>query len=200
MTLGKQAVLDAVNDLEQYRHDPAMKSCYEQALRERIAEYENSSADGVPDCQWHLAVMKAMAANALGNIDEAITYDQESLKYAFSEEHRAVSCNNLSDGYRRVGRFADAESEGRKAYALWPSHGGIICNLALALAKNGKRLEATKILAALIESSDLDNPRDIVAAHVRYEEELQELLPLLAEEFDQEKGTDDEREAPVTGN
>jgi tetratricopeptide (TPR) repeat protein len=129
--------------------------------------------------------MKGMVANSLGNREEAGAYEFESLQHVCGDtEKEAISHNNLCDTYRSLGHYADAESEGLRAYRLWPSHAGIVCNFALALAKNRKKREAAQILGTLIADSDMGDPRSIVVAHVRHEQELQEILSLLADAYD----------------
>lgn len=180
MTPGKQAVLDAVNSLEEVRDKPSLLEERKVALRLRMSEYESSKADGVEDWEWHVPIMLGMGHGALGNFPEAIRLVQSSLDAAgISAQQTAISYNNLSDHYRRSGQIDDAVRAGQQAFDLWPTHGGIVCNFAMALARSGKIETAAQIVDELVQNVDPSNRRSVIAAHIRNEVELQEFLQMI---------------------
>lgn len=177
----KQAVLDAVNEYEYCRRTPDRLPESERKLRARLREFEEQFPADFPFRHWHIRIMQGMVASTLGDFDAAIKLDQESLLAAGSDEQRAISYLNLSEDYRYAGRYNESVDFGLEAYRLNPAHKGLVCNLALALAKAGRRDDAKNILSVFLKDYSVDDPRDLFAAYVRYSEEMQELLDLRAE-------------------
>lgn len=174
----KMAVLNTGNRLEALE-DEASDADRNQVLK-AMREFRASQADGLPNPEWQVSIMDGIGYGALRDYERAIAAVEASLTYAVTDQLRGISYNNLSHNLRRSGRTAEAEAAARDAVLLLPKHGGVLCNLALALLRNGKRDEALGVAALLIEISDIEDERTILAAHLKHEAEMRELLELFA--------------------
>src|SRR5438874_904947 len=81
----KQAVLDGVNDYEEHRNaPPETRLRLEHELRRRLAVFQAEFPTDYPFRGWHERIMKAMVISTLGEYEEAIELDRQSLDYAGS--------------------------------------------------------------------------------------------------------------------
>ena len=183
----KLAIFKLYTRMEQHRKDPEAFANLMRELDQRVQEFRDNKAYGLPNPDWQVKNMEATAAGAKGDCGEAIRLDIEALENAKSDEERAISHNNLSDSYRRVGNFEMAVTHGRQACRIWPDHGGIVCNFGLALLKSGCFDEAVDVLDKWLHEANPDNPKDIITAHVRHEVELREMLEILQFVVDREE-------------
>ncbi|MCA9310847.1 MAG: tetratricopeptide repeat protein [Phycisphaerales bacterium] len=176
----QRAITALIND---YHQAVANRDAGEQAeLRRRILtqleEFDATAGDGHAYPDWVRPVMRANALAAFGELDEAIRWETRGAAAAEIDMHKAISANNLSDHFRRLGDHAQAIACAREAYQLWPENDGIIVNLALALYKAGQKTAAGAILTRLAAVSPPGDDRSILDAHLRFEEELREMHDL----------------------
>ncbi len=110
---------------------------------------------------------RGVAEENLKLFDAAIASQERCLALA---PDMADACGNLSNLYRRKGRFAESESMARKALALGAAKGDALNCLGLALAKQGKFDEARKTFQDAHRAAP-DNP-DILFNHANLETEV----------------------------
>lgn len=144
----------------------------------RLDDFDACDGDGHVYPAWIRPVMRANAHGAFGELEEAIRYELRGAEHAEIDMHKAISANNLSDHYRRRGELALAVQHAERAHGLWPENEGVIVNLALALFKSGRRADAGRIIEKLGSLSSLESPQDILAAHLRFEDEMCEMAEL----------------------
>lgn len=158
--------------------DDEARSHLREAILTKLDEFDASAGDGHAYPDWIRPVMRANAHGAFAELDEAIRYELEGERHAELDMHKAISANNLSDHYRRLADFERAIAYAERAHNLWPENEGIIVNLALALFHAGRKKDAGQIIAKLSELASLEDPRDILAAHLRFEDEMCEMAEL----------------------
>lgn len=176
-----QRVITAmINDYHQAvaDKDTSAQARLRKAILAKLDEFDATGGDGHQYPDWIRPVMRANAHGAFGELEKAVEYELEGARHAQIDMHKAISANNLSDHYRRLGRMQDAVREAERAFELWPENDGIIVNLALALYKAGRREDAGRIIDRLSRISDLNDPRNILAAHLRFEQEMNEMRDL----------------------
>lgn len=145
------------------------------SILDKLAEFDATEGDGHRYPGWVRPVMRANAHAAFGELDEAIRYELRGAEHAELDMHKAISANNLSDHYRRRGDHARAIEQAERAFRLWPENEGVIVNLAMALYHAGRKQDAGRIVRKLSELGDVADPRNVLAAHLRFEEELREM-------------------------
>lgn len=158
--------------------DEEARSHLREAILTKLDEFDASAGDGHTYPDWIRPVMRANAHGAFAELDEAVHFELEGERHAEIDMHKAISANNLSDHYRRLGQLDDAIACAERAHRLWPENEGIIVNLALALFHAGRKRDAGRIIAKLGELASLEDPRDILAAHLRFEDEMCEMAEL----------------------
>ncbi len=153
--------------------DDEKKKLHDEILR----DLDSYDGDGSEWLKWN---MIATGHSTLGNIEKAVEIDEnQCIKFALEEPEEkeknrklSVTYNNLCDGYRRL-RNADKAIEcGMKALHYDDNNEGIWKNYALALIYGGKEDEGIQILKKLRELSNWDEISSILAAAVRYEQDL----------------------------
>lgn len=145
------------------------------SISDKLAEFDRTAGDGHQYPDWVRPVMRANAHAAFGELDDAIRHELRGSEHAVLDMHKAISANNLSDHYRRKGDHARAIDHAQRAFSLWPENEGVIVNLAMALYHAGRRQDAGRIVRKLAELGDVADPRNVLAAHLRFEEELREM-------------------------
>jgi tetratricopeptide (TPR) repeat protein len=152
-------------------------------ILERLDDFDACDGDGHAYPRWIRPVMRANALSAFGEFGEAIRLERAGAEHAEIPMHQAISANNLSDHHRKRGELDEAIEHARRAHELWPDNEGVIVNLALALFLSGRERDAGSIIRELGRLASLEDPRDILAAHLRFEDEMAEMaeLPEVAE-------------------
>ena len=158
--------------------DDEARSHLREAILTKLDEFDASGGDGHAYPDWIRPVMRANAHGAFGELDEALHFEKEGERYAKLDMHKAISANNLSDHSRRLGDYPRAVAYAEHAHELWPENEGIIVNLAQALFQSGRKKDAGRIIAKLGELASLEDPRDILAAHLRFDDEMCEMAEL----------------------
>lgn len=171
------ALINAYHQAESENDEEARLSLRQTILR-RLDDFDAANADGHEYPHWVRPVMRANAHGAFGELDEALRFEHEGERHAQIDMHKAISANNLSDHYRRLGASPKAIAYAERAHDLWPENEGMIVNLALALFQAGRKTDAGRIVAKLAELSSLEDPHDILAAHLRFEDEMCEMAEL----------------------
>lgn len=146
-----------------------------QSIMDKLDAFDRCDGDGHQYPNWVRPVMRANAHAAFGELQQAIRYELQGAEHAELDMHKAISANNLSDHYRRLGDHTRAIEQARRAFALWPENEGVIVNLAMALYHAGLKREAGQMVEKLAELGDVADPRNVLAAHLRFEEELREM-------------------------
>ncbi len=149
-----------------------------RSILDRLDEFDASGGDGHAYPAWVRPVLRANAHSAFGELEEAIRLDTIGLRHAEIPMHEAISLNNLSDHCRKLGRLDEAIDHARRAHQLWPDNEGVIVNLALALFLAGRKRDAGRIIDELARLASLEDPKDILAAHLRFEDEMAEMAEL----------------------
>ena len=158
--------------------DSEARAHLRRTILSRLDDFDACEADGHAYPAWIRAVLRANAHGAFGELDEALHWEREGAEHAEIDMHRAISANNLSDHFRRLGEFARAIDHAARAHELWPENEGIIVNLALALFQADRKTDAGRIIAKLGDLASLEDPRDVLAAHLRFEDEMCEMAEL----------------------
>ncbi len=149
-----------------------------ESILARLDDFDACDGDGHAYPQWIRPVMRANAHGAFGELDEAIRHELRGAEHAELDMHKAISANNLSDHHRRLDRLDLAISYAQRAHELWPENEGVIVNLALALFRAGRTSDAGRIIAKLGALASLEDPKDVLAAHLRFEDEMCEMAAL----------------------
>lgn len=145
------------------------------SIMEKLDAFDATRGDGHVYPDWVRPVMRANAHAAFGELQEAIRYELRGAEHAELDMHKAISANNLSDHYRRLGDYPRAIEQAERAFGLWPENEGVIVNLAMALYHAGRKQDAGRMVEKLAELGDVQDPRNVLAAHLRFEEELREM-------------------------
>ena len=173
----QRAITALINDYHQAvaADDSKARDELRRTILTQLEEFDATNGDGHAYPDWILPVMRANAFAAFGELEDAIRYETAGAERAEIDMHRAISANNLSDHMRRLGAYEEAIAYARDAYTLWPENDGIIVNLALALYKAGQKEAAGLIIDRLAAVSSPNDDRSILAAHLRFEEEMREM-------------------------
>lgn len=158
--------------------DEEARLALRQSILNRLDDFDAANADGHEYPDWIRPVLRANAHGAFGELDQALRFEHEGERHAQLDMHKAISANNLSDHYRRLGNFPQAIDHAEFAHKLWSDNEGMIVNLALALFQADRKRDAGKIIAKLGELASLEDPHDILAAHLRFEDEMCEMAEL----------------------
>ncbi|MEQ8850682.1 MAG: hypothetical protein RIB32_02755 [Phycisphaerales bacterium] len=185
----QRAITALINDYHQAvaDRDEARQEDVRSSILTQLEAFDACDGDGHAYPDWIRPVMRANALAAFGDLDEAVAYELEGAMHAELDMHKAISANNLSDHYRRLGRHEQAVEQAALAYDLWPENDGIIVNLALALYKAGQRDAAGRIISQLAAASP---EKGILDAHLQFEEEMREMedLPEVRDLIEQARG------------
>lgn len=168
------ALINAYHQAESDNDEEARLSLRQSILR-RLDDFDASNADDHEYPDWIRPVLRANAHGAFGELDEALRFEHQGERHAVIDMHKAISANNLSDHYRRLGAHDKAIDHAERAHALWPENEGMIVNLALALFKAGRKADAGRVIDKLAALASLEDPHDILAAHLRFEDEMCEM-------------------------
>lgn len=155
--------------------DAEAKRRIRQSIMEKLESFDATKGDGHQYPEWVRPVMRANAHAAFGELQEAIRHELRGAEHAELDMHKAISANNLSDHYRRLGDHKRAIEQAERAFGLWPENEGVIVNLAMALYHAGRKQDAGRMVEKLAQLSDVDDPRNVLGAHLRFEEELREM-------------------------
>ncbi|MCA9283167.1 MAG: tetratricopeptide repeat protein [Phycisphaeraceae bacterium] len=155
--------------------DAEAKKRIRSSILDKLDEFDRTNGDGHQYPNWVRPVMRANAHAAFGELEDAIRFELRGAEHAEIDMHKAISANNLSDHYRRRGDHARAIEQAERAFRLWPENEGIIVNLAMALYHAGRKRDAGRMVEKLAALGDVSDPRNVLAAHLRFEEELREM-------------------------
>ena len=147
-----------INDLRVKRPMPGTPKAEElgATIERTLARFDTLPKDRYPDWEWDLYVMKSWAESTFKNYREAVEWEKRALGLAVRPDQRARNLNNLSDHFVRLGEYETAIDFALQAFDLWPDNEGIVCNLALALAKAGRIRDSSALIAHLADGADID--------------------------------------------
>lgn len=159
------------------RGDLAGQGQRRQAIMALLDEFDRADGDGHSNPQWIRLVMRANVHNAFGELEDALRLESQAEQFAADDRQFARNYNNLSEYYRRSGRYKEALDYAKKAYELWPENDGMIVNLALCFYKSGMTSAARQLLVGLAKAlPELGDPRNILAAYASFDEECREMV------------------------
>jgi len=148
-----------------------------------LIKFEATEAPLSANPGWIASKMRAGWCIARGDYADALEYEKKGYEYAVAEvvtpetqlanaKRKSVSASNIADELRRLGDAEKALEWARLSVDLWPSNAINHLVLAMAVYRAGYPTEAGRLIAELLSSVELDNPRDTLANCVAFEQEL----------------------------
>lgn len=128
------------------------------------------------DPSWAANNLQAMYHYALGDFATAIEFETLALEAAQFPKLAWMSAINLESFHRETGEINQAIEYARMALEFDDGHPLGHLALAQCLAHLHQVDEADKIIAALVDAVDFNNPRDLMAAVMEHEESLHRLV------------------------
>lgn len=172
----KLEVLDCVNAYEENRNAENSVEIKERMVN-ALSAFSLNDEGVLENRPWHLLTMEAMVAAATEDFPKAIDLDEQAFAIADTDQKRGVSRVNQSDAHRKLSNFPEAQSLALDAYGYWPSHGGIICMLALARYMNGSHPDTCRrLLKPLLLNCNPSNYGDVVSLHVRFDSDFKRMI------------------------
>lgn len=175
MTPLEAAMMDACNTLHDAvaRNDDRRIAETRSQLTELLDRYEACGAEDHPHPRWAVPHQRALAMSALGDLHQALVYEELALEHAGTERQREISLGNLAERSMRVGRIEDSIEYFFQARDVSPASVPILLTGAQALYLAGFKAESDGIFAALLGMNEQFRTGTELTAYLDFETRLQ---------------------------